>query len=63
MVRNQQLDEPSERTCGMTLPLSKLRAQSVALAIGNLNIENPHVTREAIARAAADFERIFGSDD
>jgi hypothetical protein len=28
-------------------------------AFGNLDIENPNVTREVIARADADFDRIF----
>ena len=40
----------------------RLRAQRSSFAFGNLNIENPNVTREVIARADADFDRIFGSD-
>jgi hypothetical protein len=41
----------------------QLRAQRRSFAYGNTAIENPDVTRDIVARAGADFERIFGSDD
>jgi len=62
MVRNtEDLNDLIERTRD---PVSRerLREQSRLFAFGNLNIENPNVTREVIARADADFDRIFGSD-
>ena len=63
MVRNQHPDEPVERTCGTATPPADLRARRMSLAIDNLDIEKANATREVIARANADFERIFGSDD
>jgi len=40
----------------------QLRAQRRSFAYGNTAIENPDVTRDIVARAGADFERIFGSE-
>jgi hypothetical protein len=40
----------------------QLRAQRRSFAYGNTAIENPDVTRDIVARADADFERIFGSE-
>ena len=63
MVRNTEgLNELIERTRDIPMSRERLRAQRSSFAFGNLNIENPNVTREVIARADADFDRIFGSD-
>jgi hypothetical protein len=63
MVRNTEgLNELIERTRDIPMSPERLRAQRSSFAFGNLNIENPNVTREVIARADADFDRIFGSD-
>jgi hypothetical protein len=59
MVRNTEgLNELIERTRDIPMSPERLRAQRSSFAFGNLNIENPNVTREVIARADADF----GSD-
>ena len=42
--------------------LFRSRAQRRLFAYGNTAIENPDVTRDIVARAGADFERIFGSE-
>jgi hypothetical protein len=61
MVRNTEgLNELIERTRDTPMSPERLRAQRSSFAFGNLNIENPNVTREVIARADADFDRIFG---
>ena len=63
MVRNTEgLNELIERTRDIPMSPERLRAQRSSFAFGNLNIENPNVTSEVIARADADFDRIFGSD-
>jgi hypothetical protein len=63
MVRNtEDLNELIERTRDILMSPQQLRAQRSSFAFGNLNIENPNVTREVIAGADADFDRIFGSD-
>jgi hypothetical protein len=63
MVRNTEgLNELIERTRDIPMSPERLRAQRSSFAFGNLNIENPNVTPEVIARADADFDRIFGSD-
>jgi hypothetical protein len=56
------VDELVEFTRGIVMSPEQLRAQRRSFAFGNLNIENPNVTREVVARADADFDRIFGSD-
>jgi len=53
------LDELIESTRGIIMSPEQLRS----FAYGNTAIENPDVTRDIVARAGADFERIFGSDD
>jgi hypothetical protein len=63
MVRNQHPDEPIEPTCGTTASPADPRARRMRLAIGDLDIGKANTMREVIARANADFERIFGSDD
>jgi hypothetical protein len=61
-ARALSLEELIERTRDIPRSPEQLRAQRRSFAFGNCNIENPHVTREVIARADADFDRIFGSD-
>jgi hypothetical protein len=56
------LDELIENTRGIIMSPEQLRAQRRSFAYGNTAIENPHVTRDIVARADADFERIFGSE-
>jgi len=56
------LDELIESTRGIIMSPEQLRAQRRSFAYGNTAIENPDVTRDIVARAAADFERIFGSE-
>ena len=64
MVRDTKtLDELIERSRGISMSPEQLRAQRRSFAYGNTAIENPDVTRDIVARAGADFERIFGSDD
>ena len=64
MVRDTKtLDELIESTRGIIMSPEQLRAQRRSFAYGNTAIENPDVTRDIVARADADFERIFGSDD
>ena len=64
MVRDTKtLDELIESTRGIIMsPEQQLRAQRRSFAYGNTAIENPDVTRDIVARADADFERIFGSE-
>jgi len=55
MVRNtEDLNGLIERTRDTPMSPEQLRAQRSSFAFGNLNIENPNVTREVIARADAD---------
>ena len=63
MVRDTKtLDELIEITRGIIMSPEQLRAQRRSFAYGNTAIENPDVTRDIVARADADFERIFGSE-
>jgi hypothetical protein len=55
------LDERIESTCDVSMSSEELRPRRRSLACGNTAIENPDVTRD-VARADADFERIFGSE-
>jgi hypothetical protein len=56
------LDELIESTRGIIMSPEQLRAQRRSFAYGNTAIENPDVTHDIVARAGADFERIFGSE-
>jgi hypothetical protein len=56
------LDERIESTCGVSMSPEELRARRRSLAYGNTVIGNPDITRDIVARADADFERIFGSE-
>jgi hypothetical protein len=56
------LDELIESARGIIMSPEQLRAQRRSFAYGNTAIENPDVTRDIVARADADFERIFGSE-
>jgi len=56
------LDEPIESTRDIAMSPEELRAQRRSFVYGNTAIANPDVTRDIVARADADFERIFGSD-
>ena len=59
MVRETKtLDELTEITRDAATSPEQLRA----LRRSVLSIANPDVTREIVARADADFERIFGSE-
>ena len=61
MVRDTKtLDELITRDIIMSP--EQLRAQLRSFVYGNTAIENPDVTRDIVARADADFERIFGSE-
>ena len=63
MVRDTKtLDELIESIRGIIMSPEQLRAQRRSFAYGNTAIENPDVTRDIVARADADFERIFGSE-
>jgi hypothetical protein len=59
---NKTLDELIESTRGIIMSPEQLRAKRRSFAYGNTAIENPDVTRDIVARANADFERIFGSE-
>jgi hypothetical protein len=56
------LDERTESTCGISMSPEELRARRRSLVYGNTVIEDPDITRDIVARADADFERIFGSE-
>ena len=63
MVRDTKtLDELIESACDISMSLEQLCAQRRSLVYGNTAIENPDITRDIVARADADFERIFGSE-
>ena len=63
MVRDTKtLDELIESIRGIVMSPEQLRAQRRTLVYGNTAIENPDVTRDIVARADVDFERIFGSE-
>jgi hypothetical protein len=55
------LDERIESIRGIIMSPEELRAQRRSFVCGNTAIENPDVTRDIVARADADFARIFGS--
>jgi hypothetical protein len=54
--------ERIESTGGIIMSPEKLRAQRRSFVYGNTTIANPDVARDIVARADADFERIFGSE-
>jgi len=56
------LDELIESIRGIIMSPEELRAQRRSFAHGNTAIENPDNTRDIVARADADFDRIFGSE-
>lgn len=58
---NQHLTEPIERTSDIAVSPEQLRAQRRSFASGNTHLNDEAVTRDVLARADADFERIFGS--
>ena len=63
MVHNiKTIDELIESARGIVMSPEELRAQQRAFVHGNTTVANLNVTREIIARANADFERIFGSE-
>ena len=63
MVRDTKtLDELIESIRGIIMSPEQLRAQRRSFVYGNTAIENPDITRDIVARADADFERIFGSE-
>jgi hypothetical protein len=63
MVRTTKtLDGLIESARGIIMSPEELRAQRRAFVRGNTTVANLNVTREIIARANADFERIFGSE-
>ncbi len=64
MVRDTKtLDELIESTRGIIMSPEQLRAQRRSFAYGNTAIENPDVTRDIVARAGVDFERISARND
>jgi len=56
------LDELIETTRDINRSREERRAQRRPFVYGSTTIVNPGVTRDIVARAAADFERIFGSE-
>jgi len=56
------LDELIESTRDINMSREERRAQRSSFVYGNTAIANPGVTRDIVARADADFERIFGSE-
>ena len=63
MVRDTKtLDELIETTRDINRSRKERRAQRRPFVYGSTAIVNPGVTRDIVARAAADFERIFGSE-
>ena len=63
MVRDTKtLDEPIDTIRGISMSPEQLRAQRRSFVYGNTAIENPEMARDIVARADADFERIFGSE-
>jgi len=61
-TQGETLDELSESTGGIILSPEQLRAPRRSFACGNTVIADPDGTRDIVARADADFERIFGSE-
>ena len=63
MVRETKtLDERIESTCDISMSPEQLRTRRRSFAYGKTIIANPDITRDIVARADADFERIFGSE-
>jgi hypothetical protein len=63
MVRTTKtLDGLIESARGIIMSPEELCAERRAFVHGNTTVANLNVTREIIARANADFERIFGSE-
>ena len=63
MVRDTKtLDERTESTCDISMSPEELRARRRSLVCGNTVIANPDIARDIVARADADFQRIFGSE-
>jgi hypothetical protein len=56
------LEDLIERSHGVTPSPERQRAQRRSFTYGNLVIDNDKVTREIVARADEDFERLFGAD-
>jgi hypothetical protein len=56
------LDELIESIRGIIMSPGELRAQRRSFVSCNTTIKNPDPTRDIVARADADFERIFGSE-
>jgi hypothetical protein len=56
------LDELIESIRGIIMSPEQLRAQRRSFAYDKTALKNPDVTRDIVARADADFERIFGSE-
>jgi hypothetical protein len=56
------LDERSKSTRGIVMSPEELRARRRSFVCGTTTTENPDVTRAIVARADADFARIFGSE-
>jgi len=62
MARTKQdLTDPIERTSDIAMSPEQLRAQRRSFAFGNTHLNDPEITRDVLARADADFKRIFGS--
>jgi hypothetical protein len=55
-------DERTESTCDISMSPEQLRARRRSFAYGKTAIENPDATSDIVARADADFARIFGSE-
>ena len=63
MVRDPKTqDERIESTRDTATSSEERRARRRSLVYGNTVIEDPDVTRDIVARADADFARIFGSE-
>ena len=56
------LDELIESTRDAATSPDKRRARRCSFVYGDTAIANPDVTRDIVARADADFARIFGSE-
>jgi hypothetical protein len=55
-------DELIESICDIIMSPEELRARRRSFVYGNTAIGNPDITRDIVARADADFERVFGSE-
>jgi hypothetical protein len=65
MVRNTTptLDEHNDRTRGISVSPERAPVPRRSFAVASPEICDPPITREVIARADADFARIFGSNE